>query len=190
MAASEHTDASSTVGGAPTEYRINAHAKSGGAAAVKAAETQIELDAGWGQAPSGLPGPAQLLAAAFAACLLKNLARAGDLLGFGSHDTPSPENPTLNRADTGAAGRRTAALSAVQGSGRSPSLDARSTDAGEHREPAPLSSRQLHRVPVLEACVDCPEQAVVLAVVPVAARASQQGDRARTEMSTLVSGSP
>ncbi|HEX6336379.1 MAG TPA: OsmC family protein [Jiangellaceae bacterium] len=86
MAASEHADASSAAGGAPTEYRISAHSTSGGAAAVKAADTQIELDAAWGQAPSGLPGPAQLLAAAFAACLLKNLARAGDLLGFGYDD--------------------------------------------------------------------------------------------------------
>jgi uncharacterized OsmC-like protein len=86
MTSRENLDAPGTAPGAPTEYRINAHATSGGAAAVKAAETQIELDAGWGQAPSGRPGPAQLLAAAFAACLLKNLARAGDLLGFGYDD--------------------------------------------------------------------------------------------------------
>lgn len=82
MTASEHADASAAAGGAPTEYRISAHAIPGGAAAVKAADMHIELDAGWGQDPSGLPGPAQLLAAAFAACLLKNLARAGHLLGF------------------------------------------------------------------------------------------------------------
>lgn len=82
MTASENLDASGTAPGAPTEYRINAHATPGGAAAVRAGDTEIEFDAGWGQAPSGLPGPAQLLAAAFAACLLKNLARAGDLLGF------------------------------------------------------------------------------------------------------------
>lgn len=86
MTASQNADAAGTAGGAPTEYRINAHATSGGAAAVKAADTQIELDAGWGQEPSGLPGPAQLLAAAFAACLLKNLARAGELLGFSYDD--------------------------------------------------------------------------------------------------------
>jgi uncharacterized OsmC-like protein len=82
MTASQNADAVGTAGGAPTEYRISAHARPGRGAAVRAADTQIELDAGWGRAPSGLPGPAQLLAAAFAACLLKNLARAGDLLGF------------------------------------------------------------------------------------------------------------
>jgi hypothetical protein len=154
MAASEHTDASSTVGGAPTEYRINAHATSGGAAAVKAAETQIELDAGWGQAPSGLPGPAQLLAAAFAACLLKNLARAGDLLGFGSHDTPSPENPTLNRADTGvrrSADRRTQCRTGI---GRSPSDCARSTGrygTGARQSRSPVVTTRVPAVPISRA---------------------------------------
>ncbi|HEX6233052.1 MAG TPA: OsmC family protein [Jiangellaceae bacterium] len=82
MTASQNADAVGIAGGASTEYRISAHARPGRGAAVRAADTQIKLDAGWGQEPSGLPGPAQLLAAALAACLLKNLARAGDLLGF------------------------------------------------------------------------------------------------------------
>jgi len=100
MTASQNADAAGTVGGAPTEYRINAHATSGGAAAANVGDTQIELDAGWGQEPSGLPGPAQLLAAAFAASLLKNLARAGELLGLSYDDAhvegdrPPPGQPT------------------------------------------------------------------------------------------------
>lgn len=69
-------------GTAPTMYRITAHATAGGDAVVEAATTAIRLDAGWGATPTGLPGPADLLASAFAACLLKNLARAGALLGF------------------------------------------------------------------------------------------------------------
>ncbi|MFW6092264.1 MAG: OsmC family protein, partial [Actinomycetota bacterium] len=81
MTAPENATASGPAG-APTEYRISAHATADGEAVVTAADTPIELDAAWGRPPSGLPGPAQLLAAAFAACLLKNLARAGDLLGF------------------------------------------------------------------------------------------------------------
>jgi uncharacterized OsmC-like protein len=74
-----------TVSGAarpPTEYRITAHARAGGLAAAEAATATIDLDTTWGGTPTGLPGPAELLATAFAACLLKNLARAGDLLGF------------------------------------------------------------------------------------------------------------
>jgi len=35
-----------------------------------------------GAAFSGLPGPAELLASAFAACLLKNIEREGHLLSF------------------------------------------------------------------------------------------------------------
>lgn len=69
-------------GTAPTEYHVRARAQAGGAASVDAGGLTVGLDASWGQDASGLPGPAQLLASAFAACLLKNLARAGDLLGF------------------------------------------------------------------------------------------------------------
>jgi uncharacterized OsmC-like protein len=49
---------------------------------VDTGRQSISIDAGWGSAPSGDPGPAQLLAAAFAACLLKNLERAAQLLRF------------------------------------------------------------------------------------------------------------
>lgn len=39
-------------------------------------------DASWARPPSGLPGPAELLASAFAACLLKNVERVSKLLPF------------------------------------------------------------------------------------------------------------
>ncbi|WP_219070870.1 OsmC family protein [Candidatus Mycobacterium methanotrophicum] len=42
----------------------------------------IAFDASWASEPSGLPGPAELLASAFAACLLKSLERSGQLLPF------------------------------------------------------------------------------------------------------------
>jgi uncharacterized OsmC-like protein len=71
---------------APTEYRITAHARAGGPAVAEAATASIDLDTTWGGPSSGLPGPAEMLATAFAACLLKNLARAGDLLGFSYED--------------------------------------------------------------------------------------------------------
>ena len=58
----------------------------GGDAEVTAAQTAIPLDAGWATPPTGAPGPADLLGSAFAACLLKNLARSGALLGFEYHD--------------------------------------------------------------------------------------------------------
>ena len=66
----------------PTEYRITAHARAGDVGAAEAGTTSIDIDTTWGVAPTGLPGPAEILAAAFAACLLKNLARSRDLLGF------------------------------------------------------------------------------------------------------------
>ena len=66
----------------PTEYRVTAHACAGGVATAEAGTISIELDTTWGGAPTRLPGPAEMLATAFAACLLKNLARCGDLLGF------------------------------------------------------------------------------------------------------------
>lgn len=66
----------------PLAYAVRARAGAGGSARVHAAASDIDIDAGWGRAPTGDPGPAELLACAFAACLLKNLERARDLLGF------------------------------------------------------------------------------------------------------------
>jgi uncharacterized OsmC-like protein len=67
---------------APLSYTVHALGVSGGPAAVDAAGASIPLDTGWGGEPTGAPGPAELLAAAFSACLLKNLDRAGHLLDF------------------------------------------------------------------------------------------------------------
>lgn len=66
----------------PTEYFITAHADAGAPGVARAGSASIELDTTWGGTPTGQPGPADLLATAFAACLLKNLARTRDLLGF------------------------------------------------------------------------------------------------------------
>jgi hypothetical protein len=66
---------------APLEYRVSA-GPHGGDAAVAVAHTVVPLDAGWATPPTGAPGPADLLGGAFAACLLKNLARSGALLDF------------------------------------------------------------------------------------------------------------
>lgn len=53
-----------------------------GTAEVDVGSETISFDASWASEPSGLPGPAELLAASFSACLLKNLERAGQLLDF------------------------------------------------------------------------------------------------------------
>ncbi|MEY8014470.1 OsmC family protein [Mycobacterium servetii] len=66
----------------PTVYRVRAGSIGGGQAEVTAGSETIAFDASWGRQPSGLPGPAELLASAFAACLLKNLERSGQLLPF------------------------------------------------------------------------------------------------------------
>lgn len=85
-------------GAAPLEYRVSARAAHGGDAEVTAAETVIALDAGWSTPPTGAPGPADLLGSAFAACLLKNLARSGALLGFEYDD--AAVDVVLRRQDT------------------------------------------------------------------------------------------
>lgn len=67
---------------APTTYRASARTEGNGRAVAEAGDESIAFDASWAQPPSGLPGPAELLASAFAACLLKNIERAGHLLTF------------------------------------------------------------------------------------------------------------
>ena len=69
-------------GTAPTEYRITARSSPGARGSANVAGSTIPFDATWGRPYAGLPGPADLLATAFAACLLKNLARARVLMGF------------------------------------------------------------------------------------------------------------
>lgn len=62
-------------------YRIHARSTLDGAT-IDAAERVIPIDVAWDAAPTGDPGPAELLASAFAACLLKGLSRAGAMLPF------------------------------------------------------------------------------------------------------------
>lgn len=76
------TDTSTPSSAAPLTYTVTGRSIAGGPAQVHTASETVTLDARWGAAPSELPGPAHLLAAALAACLLKNLARANDLLSF------------------------------------------------------------------------------------------------------------
>lgn len=70
----------------PTEYRVTARvAATGDPAVADTGTTKLDIDTTWGRGP-GLPGPAELLATAFAACLLKNLARTRELIGFDYRD--------------------------------------------------------------------------------------------------------
>ncbi|WP_168209518.1 OsmC family protein [Mycobacterium helveticum] len=66
----------------PTVYRVRARTIGGGRAEAAAGTETIAFDASWASEPSGLPGPAELLASALAACLLKSLERSGQLLPF------------------------------------------------------------------------------------------------------------
>jgi uncharacterized OsmC-like protein len=63
-------------------YTVRASTLAHGTAQVDAGSEAIRFDSSWASEPSGLPGPAELLAGSFAACLLKNLERAGQLLDF------------------------------------------------------------------------------------------------------------
>jgi uncharacterized OsmC-like protein len=65
-----------------TEYHVSARTDSSGAAVIDAAGSPILFHPAWDASVEGLPGPAELLAGALAACLLKNLDRARCTLGF------------------------------------------------------------------------------------------------------------
>ncbi|TQK68621.1 MULTISPECIES: OsmC family protein [unclassified Nocardioides] len=67
---------------APTEYHVHATTNTD-RARVTVGGTDLTVDASWPPGEPGTPGPAELLAAAFATCLLKNLARCRELVGFG-----------------------------------------------------------------------------------------------------------
>ncbi len=69
--------------GPPKTYHVRAESSAGGRATIDAGNQRIQVDASWGSAePPGLPGPAELLAGAFAACLMKNIERSSALLSF------------------------------------------------------------------------------------------------------------
>lgn len=66
----------------PTTYSISAHASSVGDATAEIGDELVAFDASWPAGASTLPGPAELLAAALAACILKSLNRAAHMLDF------------------------------------------------------------------------------------------------------------
>ncbi len=67
---------------APLTYSVSARADSDGATMLAAGD-DLPLETRWQpDAPSTHPGPAELLAGAFAACLLKNVARSSAMLPF------------------------------------------------------------------------------------------------------------
>lgn len=67
----------------PKSYRVHGLSVHGGDASVVAGTSTIPIDAEWAaEEPSGLPGPAELLASAFAACILKNVERASAMMPF------------------------------------------------------------------------------------------------------------
>jgi uncharacterized OsmC-like protein len=70
------------VSAAPLTYTVSARAD-GPLSTLHAAGDEIALETRWQpDAPATHPGPAELLASAFAACLLKNVARSSAMLPF------------------------------------------------------------------------------------------------------------
>jgi uncharacterized OsmC-like protein len=68
---------------APTAYHVTARTTADRVSSFTAGGTVIPLDSAWQPAaPSGLPGPAELLSAALAGCLLKGLERARAMMPF------------------------------------------------------------------------------------------------------------
>ena len=79
--AGETVGTSNEHAGSATSYTVEAESVHGGAATIAARATTIAFD---GSASTGelLPGPADLLAAALAACILKNVERFSTILPF------------------------------------------------------------------------------------------------------------
>jgi uncharacterized OsmC-like protein len=69
------------VSSAPTSYEIEARVVRPGVSAATSKQAVIEFDTSAGQSEI-LPGPADLLTAAFAACVLKNVERFSQILPF------------------------------------------------------------------------------------------------------------
>lgn len=70
-----------TAGGAVMRYEVSARIVAPGRSEIAAKESRIAFDSSPG-AGDELPGPAELLASAFAACLLKNVERFSEILPF------------------------------------------------------------------------------------------------------------
>lgn len=68
---------------ATPSYRVWARSDGDGVGRIEAESSSIVFDRSWNPAePSDLPGPGELLAAAFAACVIKNVERFGQILPF------------------------------------------------------------------------------------------------------------
>jgi uncharacterized OsmC-like protein len=66
---------------APTTYRVRGISRPGGHGEIRCNTTDVKADTG--SVPDGFrPGPAELLCASLAACLLKNVERYSELLPF------------------------------------------------------------------------------------------------------------
>ncbi|MEP7369785.1 MAG: OsmC family protein [Dermatophilaceae bacterium] len=67
----------------PMSYHVHGRGVAGHEASIQAGDQLIPIDSSWAsELPSALPGPAELLAAAFTACLLKNLERSSEMMPF------------------------------------------------------------------------------------------------------------
>lgn len=66
---------------APMRYEVEARIVGPGVSEAACKASRIAFDSSTGQSPE-LPGPAELLASAFAACLLKNVERYAEMLPF------------------------------------------------------------------------------------------------------------
>ena len=69
------------VSNAPTSYQIEARVVRPGVSSATSKQSEVEFDTSSGQSEV-LPGPADLLTMAFAACVLKNVERFSKLLPF------------------------------------------------------------------------------------------------------------
>lgn len=78
-------------------YTVRGRTTAHETARIDAGSETIRFDSSWASRPSGLPGPAELLAGSFAACLLKNMERAGQLLDF--HYGSAEVEVTVRRQD-------------------------------------------------------------------------------------------
>jgi uncharacterized OsmC-like protein len=83
---------------AATAYTVRARALGDGTAEATVGSERIVFDAAWAGDATELPGPAHLLASAFAACLLKGVERSAQLLPF--RYTAAEVEVTAHRRDS------------------------------------------------------------------------------------------
>ena len=79
---SHHESHDDSIVAARCHYHVLGHGTGDGLSSFRLADRNIPVDTTWDQEPNGEPGPAELFASSFAACLLKNLARSRALIGF------------------------------------------------------------------------------------------------------------